>query len=142
MTFERVHTVWEYFDGPRTGLADYCGRPHYFVCNFDSGADGYSDSFTLAHVDDETFALALKEWAIWREWETAFHAGTATQDSHPGFKGNNPTYDAYKAELKKRLANTSRLPSPLRAIFRAISGNETMPQGMMRPLEVSWQDVA
>ena len=142
MTFEPVHTVWDYFDGPRTGLADYCGHPHYFVCNFDSGADDYSDVFTLAPIDDETFALALKQWTIWREWETAFHAGVVTQDSHPSVKGNNPTCDAYEAELQKRLANTSRLQSPLRATFRAISGKETMLKGMMRPLEVSWQDVA
>jgi hypothetical protein len=142
LTFEPVHTVWDYFDGPRTGLADYCGCPHYFVCIFDSGADDYSDAFTLAPIDDETFALALKQWTIWREWETAFHRGAVAQDSHPGVKGNNPTYDDYEAELQKRLANTSRLPSPLRATFRAISGNETMPKGMMRPLEVSWQYVA
>jgi hypothetical protein len=142
LTFEPVHTVWNYFDGPRTGLADFYGRPHHFVCNFDTGADNYSDVFTLAPVDNDTFALALREWAIWREWETAFHAGAVTQDSHPGFQGNNPKYDAIKAELHKRLANALPLPHPLRATFRAISGNETMPKAMMRPLEVSWQDVA
>jgi hypothetical protein len=38
MTFEAVHAVWDYFDGPRTGLADYRGRPHYFVCKFDTAA--------------------------------------------------------------------------------------------------------
>ncbi len=142
MRFEPVHTVWDYYDGPRTGLADYRGRPHHFVCNFDADADDYSDVFTLSPVDDETFVLALKAWAIWREWETAFHAGAVTEDSHPGFKGNNLTYDAYRAELQERLAHTSSFQFPLRATFRAIPGNEPMPKGMMRPLEVSWQDVA
>jgi hypothetical protein len=142
LTFEPVHTVWDYFDGPRTGLADYRGRPHHFVCNFDTASDDYSDLFTLAPVDDETFALALKAWAIWREWEASFHAGAVTQDSHPGFKGNNSIYDGYKAELKERLENASRLQYLVRATFRAIPGAAPMPQGMMRTLEVSWQDVA
>ncbi|GEM_PF-597276 len=141
MTFEPVHTVWDYFDGPRTGLADYRGRPHYFVCDFDTAADDYSDVFTLALVDDETFALALKQWALWREWETAFHAGVVTRDSHPGIKGNNSTYDAYRSELQDRLAKAARLPHTLRATFRASPGAPQTPKGMMRTLEVSWQDM-
>ncbi|MER5931106.1 hypothetical protein [Streptomyces sp. NPDC002054] len=28
--FERVHTELEWYDGPRAGLADIDGKPHYF----------------------------------------------------------------------------------------------------------------
>lgn len=141
MIFEAVHTVWDYFDGPRTGLADYRGLPHYFVCQFDTAADDYSDLFTLALVDDETLALALKQWAIWRKWEAAFHTGAATQDSHPGIKGNNATYVAYEAEVQERLRKLPCLQYSVRATFHANPSVAQMPPGIMRPLEVSWQDV-
>jgi hypothetical protein len=141
MTFDAVHTVWDYFDGPRTGLADYRGLPHYFVCKFDTAADDYSDLFTLALVDDETLALALKQWAIWREWEVAFHTGAVTQGSHPGIKGNKATYAAYEAELQERLGKLQCLQYSVRATFHANPGVAQMSPGMMRPFEVSWQDV-
>jgi hypothetical protein len=104
-------------------------------------ADDYSDLFSLAPIDKDTFDLALKQWAIWRQWEDAFHAGTVTQDSHPGFGGKNPAYDAYEEVLRERLAQLPRLQYLVRAAFRASLGGAQMPPGMMRPLEVSWQEV-
>jgi hypothetical protein len=39
VAFERVHTVSDYFDGPREGLADYCGTPHRYKSVWDKAAD-------------------------------------------------------------------------------------------------------
>jgi hypothetical protein len=45
VTFERAHTVTDFYDGPRAGVADYCARPHYYSCEWDEHADDYADTF-------------------------------------------------------------------------------------------------
>jgi hypothetical protein len=70
--FERVYTVWNYFDGPREGIADYRGQPHHDLCEWNNERDDYGDAFTLCRVDSETMDLVVEQWKIWRTWETAF----------------------------------------------------------------------
>ena len=33
--FEEVFTVTEYYDGPRQGIANFTGKPHFYDCIFD-----------------------------------------------------------------------------------------------------------
>jgi len=47
---EEVHFVIDYWDGPREGVADYCGTPHYFRCVFDEKRDE-SDGVTSLIID-------------------------------------------------------------------------------------------
>ena len=47
MAYERVHTVANYFDGPREGLADYQGSPHRYKSEWDEAADDWADPFEL-----------------------------------------------------------------------------------------------
>jgi hypothetical protein len=85
--FERVYTVHDYYDRPRSGIANFGGRPHYYSCEWDKAADDYADSFTLVSIDEETLDLALEQWAIWKEWEVAFHKGQRHRESHPALPG-------------------------------------------------------
>ncbi len=139
--FERVYTVWNYFDGPREGIADYRGQPHHYLCEWNNERDDYGDAFTLCRVDSETMDLALEEWKIWRTWETAFHAGTVPHATHPGFGGQDARYDWLKATVTARLAAIPRLSPAVRATFRAAGGATTSPPGELRTLEVEWEDV-
>lgn len=41
--FERVHTMEDYYDGPRRGIANFRGAPHLYESERDSG--GYSEVF-------------------------------------------------------------------------------------------------
>ena len=34
--YEHVHTVLDYYDGPRKGVADFDGQPHLYDCIFDA----------------------------------------------------------------------------------------------------------
>lgn len=79
--YETVFTVTDYYDGPRKGLANYQGKPHFYECVFDENRDEYSDQYRLTPVDEETFRLAMEDWEIWLKWETAFHAGKADINS-------------------------------------------------------------
>ena len=80
-TLDIVHTVTNYYDGPRLGIANYHGKPHFYSSVFDEAADGWSDIFLLEPIDDEAFHLAMEDWAIWCRWERAYQRG---QTPHKG----------------------------------------------------------
>src|SRR5262245_43717597 len=81
--YERVYTVIDYYDGPRKGIADYCGKPHLYECVFDESESNYSENFLLAPLDDEAFRFAMEDWAIWQRWELAYHTGKVDFSTHP-----------------------------------------------------------
>jgi hypothetical protein len=80
---EEVHLVLDYWDGPRKGVADYCGTLHYFRALFDEERDEWSDVFILSPLDLDTYNLVIEQHQIWQRWQKAFATGAATIDSHP-----------------------------------------------------------
>ena len=139
---DRVLTVWDFYDGPRTGIAEYRGSPHYFSCGWDSASDDYSSIFDLSPIDGPTLTLALEQWAIWRTWENDFHAGLVAHDTHPGFGSTNARYDELGRLLKAALV-ASPLPC-IQAIptFLPDPGSSDLPPGVMRPFLVVWSNAA
>jgi hypothetical protein len=100
--FETVHTVIGYYDGPRSGIADYHGRPHIYESLFQDAPDG-TDVFLLQPVDDETFRLAMEDWAIWCRWERAFHGRETSQDTHPALPADRVRHEELEQLLSTRL---------------------------------------
>ena len=137
MTYERVHSVSDYYDGPRAGVADYGGSPHRYKSEWDEAADDWGDTFELTPVDAETFLLEIERWHIWRAWERAFHSGRAALESHPGFGGMNARYDELGKLIDSRMVLLKSLDIRPTATFRAPPGQE-LPGYMMRELEVEW----
>ncbi len=137
MTYERVHTVWNYYDGPREGLADYGGKPHRYRCAWNEATDDWAQTFELSPVDAETFALAMESWQIWRTWEYAFHSGLATAESHPGYGGKNDRFDELEKQVQSRMLLIKPLTVQPYANFRQLPG-QTLPGHMLRELEVEW----
>ena len=138
MAYERVHTVSDYYDGPREGLADYRGTPHRYKSEWDPTADDWADTFELIPVDAETFQLEIERWQIWRAWERAFHLGQVSQASHPGYGGKNARYDELGKLIESRMATQTPLDVRPIANFRAPPEQE-LPGHMMRELEVEWR---
>jgi hypothetical protein len=57
-TREKVHAVYNYFDGILEGVADYMGKPYYF--------DMYgTNERLLTPLNDEVFSLILESWNYW-----------------------------------------------------------------------------
>jgi hypothetical protein len=56
---EVVHTVDDYYDGPRGGIANFHGAPYVFRSVFDYAKDDWDEEFLLKPIDDETFRLAM-----------------------------------------------------------------------------------
>jgi hypothetical protein len=136
--YEIVHTVTDYYDGPRQGIANYRGVPHFYECIFDPDKDDYSDLYRLTPLDESTFQLAMEGWAIWKRWEHAFYAGKTTIATHPAL----PEDAAWHKELKQAL--DGKLQSSPDAIIRlgkfiAVE-NTKLQKGRIRPLQVQWSD--
>lgn len=117
--FEIVHTVTDWYDGPRRGISDFHGKPHLFESEWQDGKDMNSDTFVLSEIDPDIFSLALEDWAIWRRWETAFYQRPATAVTHPALPEDRQRHDELKQLLEERLIGRksrdwlTRLSSPL-----------------------------
>jgi hypothetical protein len=69
--FELVHTMTDFYDGPRREMADYHGMPHLYESRCSDIDTDQEDTFLLMPITREIFELALEDWAIWRRWEIA-----------------------------------------------------------------------
>ena len=142
MVFERVFTVDDYYDGPRSGIANYSGHPHHYKCDWDHEGDDYASTFVLTPITNETLTLALEQWDIWRLWEHAFHRGEVADSTHPALPGQNARFSELKEIIKRHVENTSRSRHRARGTFRAAPQQVSLPEGVMRELEVEWIDGA
>jgi hypothetical protein len=101
--YEYVHTLTDFWDGPRGGIAQFHGKPHVYESLFDQTADDWTDVFLLQPIDDETLRLALEDWAIWKRWEMAYDAGLTTTETHPALPADRPRHEQLQAILSARL---------------------------------------
>jgi hypothetical protein len=131
--FQRVHTMTDYYDGPRGGIADFAGKPHLYASVFDDAEDVWMKTFLLMPIEEEAFALALEDWRIWRRWETAFHAGKASQDTHPALPEDRTRHEELKRLLGSRLKINPTLATKALGEFRRSSHDS---EGYV--LEVRW----
>jgi hypothetical protein len=134
---EIVYMVWDLYDGPRSGIANFDGEPHYFRSISDPSG-GYTDSFQLFPVNRALLSLASEQWNIYREWERKFHSGSETPESHPGHGGIHARYDEIEAEIDSALRDLSPRTGVFGAEFRQLVGQPDLPFGCLRELEVQW----
>jgi len=134
--FEMVHTVPDWYDGPRRGIADFQGRPHLFESEWQDGEDVHANTYLLMPIDEETFALALEDWVIWLRWEVAFKQGKTSRNTHPLLPE-----DEHRHREVEQLLNVPLVIDPARATrkkaeFRARHD----PDKGVHALEVCWKD--
>jgi len=80
--FEKVHTMDEYYDGPRSGLADYCGEPHYYRSVYLDTQPFYDDEdrFELSPVSPEVLAAGIEAQQIFERWDAIRPTPVAADD--------------------------------------------------------------
>ena len=142
MRFERVHTIREVWDGVRSGTADFEGVPHYFASLFDDAADDWTEHFRLYPVTTEFMEREKRCWTIFRAWEAKFHDGFAPSETHPGYRGIVPEYDALNDWLDQCIKTLEPLTTCFSAMFRQRAGQDNLPGGILRELDVAWTSVA
>lgn len=93
--WERVHTVFDYYDGPRVGFADFDGMPHAYNSIFREDLDDWDPDgrFELSPVGPEVFALAMEHWEMWLRWADACNTGRTPRSTHPVLPDDRARYD-------------------------------------------------
>jgi hypothetical protein len=135
--YELVFNVADYYDGPRQGVANYRGEPHFYDCVFDQEEDEYSDLYRLTPIDQRTFELAVEAWAIWRKWELAYHSGKVKSESHPALRADTTKLKRIWRELDVSLKTDSARCISRKGHFKAIKAPK-FPKGVLRPFQVKW----
>jgi hypothetical protein len=110
--FETVYTIDEYYDGPRTGVADFSGNACYYRSVYldTSEWNPDEDRFELSPIPSEVLALALEAEEIFRRWDVV-------RSSTPGFSyadnefGALPEDQARYAQLRKLLKKSFKVAS-------------------------------
>src|SRR6266446_6248990 len=123
-SYDVVFTVSNYWDGPREGIANYEGQPHYYRCVFNENKDEWSDSFILKPVDPETLELALEDWQIWLRWEAAYREGRVALDSHPALPEDRQRQETIAAILSERIVIDPQTDMKAEAEFEAVPGDD------------------
>jgi hypothetical protein len=143
--FETVHTMTDYYDGPRGGIADFFGAPHIYESTFADVGDKpveAVDVFRLSPVTPEVFELALEDWAIWLRWETAFHRGEITKDdAHPALLVDRARHEELKRLLTGKLVVADDCCVLAQADFRVRHDPGHSGPGF-HPLEVAWTPIS
>jgi hypothetical protein len=137
--FELVFTVEDYYDGPRKGIANYQGRPHFYECIFDEKKQNYSNRFQLTPLDQNSFEIALEAWEIWRRWEMAFSQGETTLDTHPALPHEAARCSQLQKILEPLLVTDVKKAILRTGYFEARQG-PALAKGVMRPLQVKWEE--
>ena len=113
--YEEVFTVTDYYDGPRQGVANFKGEPHFYDCIFDEARDHCSNLYQLTPVSPHVFDLAMEDWAIWERWESAFHAGRTTRETPPALPQDRARHEKIRVVLDS-VSRRTRKPAPFRSV--------------------------
>jgi hypothetical protein len=135
---ERVYTMTDYYDGPREGIADFEGQPHLYKSEWNDGEDLSTSTFKLSPVDPRLLALALEAWGIWRRWETAFHEGRTTRETHPALPEERSRSDELNQILEHELKIDEHRCVRARGDFKQLDDPEWSGLGW-KPLQVRWE---
>jgi hypothetical protein len=80
--YEKVYS-YNWYDGPRSGVADYKGKPYYFESQWEDLNNLESDSFKLSPISKNLLSLVIEYWQLWKKLEEAYKQGLTTQETHP-----------------------------------------------------------
>ena len=134
--YDKVYTVTDYYDGPRAGVADFNGEPHYYECQFDEVQSNWSDIFLLKRLDSETFQLALEDWEIWERWNVAHEEGRVSEDTHPALPEERERHNQIYTILQTKLKSEPEKEIKAKAEFKVV---EPKRKGQsIADLQVKW----
>ncbi|MBK8214162.1 MAG: hypothetical protein IPK71_10490 [Myxococcales bacterium] len=109
---EHVYVENDWYDGPRSGVADVDGRPHRFVSRFDEAEeDDDMGTFVLWPLEEAELLLEREQWNIFVSWNEQYEAGRCGVESHPGHGGVDRRWDELESILKELRA---RVPEGVR----------------------------
>ena len=110
--FTHVYVELEWWDGPRAGIVDIDGAPHYFERDEDESWERLDEYFVWP-ADAGVVALEREAWAIFVRWNQRYETAPTSAGPHPGEGRVNARYD----ELAALLAPYHRAPAAARRLL-------------------------
>jgi hypothetical protein len=113
--FERVYTIDEWRAGPRAGVANFAGAPHFYR-SVSPTSDAWSpaeDRFELTPLSSELFEMMLEANALFRQWHPGPRTSGDGLQPEPEAGGDRARYD----ELERQIADALAARHPI-AIMR------------------------
>jgi hypothetical protein len=103
--FERVYTVYDWWDGPRAGFADFRGKPQAYRSIWREDVDDWDPDhrFALNPVSPETLECAVEAWEIWKRWEEAYYAGMVELNQHPALPEDRDRHNVLTPIVQRAL---------------------------------------
>ena len=85
MPDETVYVVEDWYDGPRTGYADYQQKPYFYRSLFldiEEGKDYNPDEdrFELTPVSEQVVEWAIACHQLWLKWSEAYRSGALPEE--------------------------------------------------------------
>jgi hypothetical protein len=100
---DKVHTVFDFWDCPRSGIASFNGKFHKFECVFDEKNDEYSNIYRLKELCNETLILFNKEKELKKKWDNKIYKSNEDKASFPILPEDKDEYELIKNELEIKL---------------------------------------
>ncbi len=138
---ERVYAVSDFFDGIRSGVADYLGVPHFFEREYSEELQDFLPTFLLTRISTEVLAAVMESHVIFRAWEQRFHRGEVADASHPGIPGNDEKFSELDSRLKAAISDPSAHTLRATAEFIPSPNQLPRPKGVLGEFRVVWRSV-
>jgi hypothetical protein len=135
MSWDRILTINDYYDGPRLGIAEVNAVPHIYEAEFDYSADEYSNTYFVSPVDEGLLSLVLEDWAIWLRWHAAHGRNEVTLETHPALPAERERHEAIKMAIGDRLRSDPKKSKRMKAEFRNL-----LVGGAWTGTEVRWSE--
>ncbi len=135
---ERVFAIFDYQDGPRSGIANYHGEPYFFDSGFDEVRDRFSDIFSLIHLEPDVFEAAMENWRIFLRWRAAFDAGKVNRDTHPALREDRAKYEETRQILDHALSAGKNESIRVTGEFDPVG--DSIPRDVLTPWQVKWTE--
>ncbi len=120
--YEKVHTMTDYYDGPRGGVADFNGSPVVYESEFTDIDNDESDTFRIQPISDEAFRHALEDWEIWLKWERAYKQKKTGEETHPALPEDRQRHEELALLLADELKVEEQKAVRAKGDFTRIDG--------------------
>ena len=118
--WNRVVTIEDFWDGPRSGVAFRDGVLVAYKSLWDEDLHDYSAFYGVTAIDGNLLPLIEEKWAIWIRWSDAYDAGTTTCTTHPALPDDRSRYEDLSAFLEPRTKVDEKSCIRLQAEFRCV----------------------
>ena len=139
---EPVLTVYDYHDGPRSGVALNNGVPCHFSCEWDEARDDYADTYKLLPLSEQTVDLALESWQMWLRWRAAFDRGEvkifSAETYHPVLPQDDQRHSQISPLLGVAFAGEGQTRHRATGKFTRRNGNR-VGSSWIGPWDVAWE---